>query len=133
MIVMLMTPSTNTNKNCDNRDSEIEEDVEEEGGEGEEDEEEGEGEGVDQEVAQQEGQPDQEGYGGSTPALVVTGNRVDKLIFATGTQTASEMHVAQRIFSSIFIHFHQLSTILIHIHPTVGTTCVGCKVVFACL
>ena len=72
-----MTPSADTNKNCDNRDNEIEEDVEEEGGEGEEDEKEGEGEGVDQETAQQEGQPDQNGYGSPTPTLIVTGNKVD--------------------------------------------------------
>ena len=74
LIVMLMTPSTDTDKNCDNRDGEIEEDVEEEGGEGGEGKEEGEAEGVDEEVAQEEGEPDQESHGSATPALVVTGN-----------------------------------------------------------
>ena len=47
--------------------------MEEEGGEGGEGEEEGEAEGVDEEVAQEEGEPDKESYGSATPALVVTG------------------------------------------------------------
>ena len=73
LIVMLMTPSTDTDKNCNNRDGQIEEDVEEEGGEGGEGKEEGEAEGVDEEVAQEEGEPDQESYGSATPAFVVAG------------------------------------------------------------
>ena len=50
LIVMLMTPSTDTDKNCDNWDNQIEADVEDEGGEGGEGQEEGEAEGVDEEV-----------------------------------------------------------------------------------
>ena len=75
MIVVTITPSTNTNQDRDDRDGKIDEDVEEDGGEGGEGEEEGEAEDVDQEVDKEEGEANQESDGTTASTLVVTGKR----------------------------------------------------------